>query len=235
MMVLGADTHKRSHTIAAVRVSTGELLGEQTVQSGAQGRGGVAAMGARSRRRARVGDRGLPARLGIAGAVPDRARRTCRQGSQHADVGVATPCARPRQVRQHRRARGRPGRVARGPRHAARRAPGRARARPAAARRSPRAARPPAGGDQQHAAMASARSVARAALAGQRAVSRHTGDHGSPAGSPEPSRPCASGSPATSCAASASSRRPSSARSRDRRPGLPDRAAPAHRARLRAA
>jgi transposase len=37
MMVLGADTHKRSHTIAAVCASTGELLGEQTVQSGAKG------------------------------------------------------------------------------------------------------------------------------------------------------------------------------------------------------
>src|SRR3954452_747685 len=37
MIVLGADTHKRSHTIAAVCASTGELLGEQTVQSGAKG------------------------------------------------------------------------------------------------------------------------------------------------------------------------------------------------------
>src|ERR687888_1104382 len=31
MIVLGADTHKRSHTVAAVAVATGELLGEQTV------------------------------------------------------------------------------------------------------------------------------------------------------------------------------------------------------------
>jgi transposase len=37
MIVLGADTHKRSHTIAAVSARTGELLGEQTVQSGAKG------------------------------------------------------------------------------------------------------------------------------------------------------------------------------------------------------
>jgi transposase len=37
MMVLGADTYKRSHTIAAVSARTGELLGEQTVQSGAKG------------------------------------------------------------------------------------------------------------------------------------------------------------------------------------------------------
>src|SRR5919198_1013944 len=31
MIVLGADTHKRSHTVAAVAAGTGELLGEQTV------------------------------------------------------------------------------------------------------------------------------------------------------------------------------------------------------------
>ena len=37
MIVLGADTHKRSHTIAAVGAASGELLGEQTVQSGAKG------------------------------------------------------------------------------------------------------------------------------------------------------------------------------------------------------
>jgi hypothetical protein len=36
MIVLGADTHKRSHTIAAVAAATGELLGEQTVQVGAK-------------------------------------------------------------------------------------------------------------------------------------------------------------------------------------------------------
>src|SRR3954470_3420410 len=37
MIVLGADTHKRSHTIAAVSAATGELKGEQTVQVGANG------------------------------------------------------------------------------------------------------------------------------------------------------------------------------------------------------
>jgi transposase len=37
MIVLGADTHKRSHTIAAVAATSGELLGEQTVPSGAKG------------------------------------------------------------------------------------------------------------------------------------------------------------------------------------------------------
>jgi transposase len=37
MIVLGADTHKRSHTIAAVSAATGELVGEQTVHVGAKG------------------------------------------------------------------------------------------------------------------------------------------------------------------------------------------------------
>ena len=37
MIVLGADTHKRSHTIAAVSAATGELIGELTVQVGAKG------------------------------------------------------------------------------------------------------------------------------------------------------------------------------------------------------
>ena len=37
MIVLGADTHKRSHTIAAVAAGTGELLGSQTIQVGRRG------------------------------------------------------------------------------------------------------------------------------------------------------------------------------------------------------
>jgi hypothetical protein len=37
MIVLGADMRKGSHTIAAVAASTGELLGDRTVQVGARG------------------------------------------------------------------------------------------------------------------------------------------------------------------------------------------------------
>jgi transposase len=37
MIVLGADAHKRSHTIVALAATTGELVGEQTVQVGAEG------------------------------------------------------------------------------------------------------------------------------------------------------------------------------------------------------
>jgi hypothetical protein len=65
MIVLGADTHKRSHTIAAVAAVTGELLGEQTV---AVGRRGFAALlqWARTLDGERVG------RLRIAGTCPAR-------------------------------------------------------------------------------------------------------------------------------------------------------------------
>src|SRR5215207_1337345 len=41
MIVLGADTHKRSHTIAAIAVPTGGLLGEQTIQVGRRGFGAL--------------------------------------------------------------------------------------------------------------------------------------------------------------------------------------------------
>jgi transposase len=41
MIVLGADTHKRSHTIAAVCAATGEVLGEKTVAVGAGGFGSL--------------------------------------------------------------------------------------------------------------------------------------------------------------------------------------------------
>jgi transposase len=41
MIVLGADTHKRSHTIAAIAAATGELLGERTLSVGRAGFGAL--------------------------------------------------------------------------------------------------------------------------------------------------------------------------------------------------
>jgi transposase len=41
MIVLGADMHKRTHTIAAVGVGTGELVDQRTVQVGARGFGAL--------------------------------------------------------------------------------------------------------------------------------------------------------------------------------------------------
>jgi transposase len=37
MVVFGADTDKRSHTLAGIDVATGRLLGDRTVQVGARG------------------------------------------------------------------------------------------------------------------------------------------------------------------------------------------------------
>jgi hypothetical protein len=37
MIVLGADTHKSSHTIAAINIATGQVLGDETVKVGARG------------------------------------------------------------------------------------------------------------------------------------------------------------------------------------------------------
>jgi transposase len=41
MIVLGADTHKSSHSLAAVNGATGEVLADKTIQVGA---GGFAAL-----------------------------------------------------------------------------------------------------------------------------------------------------------------------------------------------
>src|SRR3954471_11919730 len=41
MIVLGADSHKSSHTIAAVDAATGQLLGEKTIAVGARGFGAL--------------------------------------------------------------------------------------------------------------------------------------------------------------------------------------------------
>jgi hypothetical protein len=55
MIVLGADTHKRSHTIAAVAAAAGELLGEQTIAVDRQRVWRAVAVGAQPRWRPCVG------------------------------------------------------------------------------------------------------------------------------------------------------------------------------------
>ena len=122
MIVLGADTHKRSHTIAAVSAATGELIGEQTVQVGAKGFAALVAW-ARGLGRERVW------------ALED-----CRHVSSSFERFLIERGERVLRVTtklmadSRRRARGRPGGAARRARRAAGSAPGRARARPAAAR-----------------------------------------------------------------------------------------------------
>ena len=41
MIVLGADTHKSSHTIAAVDIATGQVVRDKTVAVGARGFGAL--------------------------------------------------------------------------------------------------------------------------------------------------------------------------------------------------
>src|SRR5919199_1935816 len=146
MIVLGADTHKRSHTVAAVAAGTGELLGEQT---------------------AAVGRRGFDALVRWArGLDQDRvwALEDCRHVSGSLERFLIERGERVRRVSIHptakgpqnarpRWAAGRPGRVPV-------RAPGRAGAGSAPAGRSPPAAGWPPRRAQQHAAVAPARSLA---------------------------------------------------------------------------
>src|SRR3954451_6660896 len=157
MIVVGADTHKRSHTVAAVAAATGELLGEQTVQ---------------------VGRRGFGALLRWArGLDGDRvwALEDCRHVSgslerfliERGERGLRIPTHLTAKARKSARQRGKSDpidavNVARaalqeGLSVLSGRAPGRAGARPAAAGRPPRTAGPSSRRAQQHAAVASAR------------------------------------------------------------------------------
>ena len=67
MIVIGADTHKRTHTFAAVDAATGELLRRADGRRRrARDHAALLRWARGARRRAGVGDRGLPARVGRA-------------------------------------------------------------------------------------------------------------------------------------------------------------------------
>ena len=70
MIVIGADTHKHSHTVGAVDAATGRVIADRTVTAKRRSFDDLLRVGARPGRRAGVGDRGLPARLRGAGALP---------------------------------------------------------------------------------------------------------------------------------------------------------------------
>ena len=145
MIVLGADTHKRSHTIAAVVAATGELIGEQTVQVGGRGFDALLRWG-----------RGLDDELvwaledcrHVSGSLErfliERGERVLRIPTQLTarERKARSPTG---QVRRDRRAPRRPRRSAGRPGLVPRRASRRARTRPAAAGRSSRTPRPPPG------------------------------------------------------------------------------------------
>ena len=73
MIVIGVDTHKRSHTLVALDAATGGARGQLTIAATDEGTLRRAAVRRRARRRAGVGGGGLPARVRPAGA------RACRQ------------------------------------------------------------------------------------------------------------------------------------------------------------
>jgi hypothetical protein len=65
MIVLGADMHKRSHTVAAIAATTGEVLGDKTIPVGDAGFIALLDWA----RGFGVGGRGLPARVELLRAV----------------------------------------------------------------------------------------------------------------------------------------------------------------------
>ena len=120
MIVIGADTHKRSHTVAAVEAATGRVLGERTVSARqrsfescsiwARGHGGERVWAIEDCRHVSGAlERFLLARGEAVVRVAPKLTVSARS------VG-----ARVGQVRRHRRRRDRARRAARRPRHAAR-------------------------------------------------------------------------------------------------------------------
>jgi len=63
MIVLGADMHKASHTLAAVVAATGELRGDTTIAVGSSGFAAALGWAREAGPRAGVGAGGLPACL----------------------------------------------------------------------------------------------------------------------------------------------------------------------------
>src|SRR3954468_12502249 len=146
MIVLGADTHKRSHTIAAVSAATGELVGERTVQVGAKA---FAALVVWARELGSERVWALEDCRHVSGsfrAVSDRPRRARGACDDEADGRLASPRSRSREVRQHRCDRGRASGTARRLGRPAGGATGGPRSRSAAAGRPPRAPGPPTRG-----------------------------------------------------------------------------------------
>ncbi len=91
-MVLGADTHKRSHTIAAVAAETGEVAGEKTVAVGARGFGALL-----------IWARGLGSQpvwaledcRQVAGSLGRSSRRACRRAMSPISAANVSPSSQP--------------------------------------------------------------------------------------------------------------------------------------------
>ena len=187
MIVFGADIHKRWHTIAAVAAASGELVGEQSVQVGAKGFAALLVWA-----RGLGGERvwAIEDCRHVSGSferfVIGRGERVLRVTTKL----MADPRRRAR-GRGHRRDRGRPGGAARRPRRVAGGAARSPRAGPSALGRSSRAADPPARRAEEHAAVASARHLARLQSARSPAPDAFQATPSSPAPPASPRSPSA--------------------------------------------
>ncbi len=206
MMVLGADTHKGSHSIAAVASGDRRAARREDRRASARRASWRCSIGRASSTRDRVWaledcrhvSGSLERFLLISGErvvrVSTKLMAGARRGASSrgkSDVIDALAVARAALREGHR--------------VVADRAAGRRRARDPAARRSSRAARSPARRAQQRPALEPARSLARAQAHRQPAAGQDAPRRTSLAASRAPSRPPAFGSPATSCGACASS------------------------------
>src|SRR4051812_21175097 len=172
MIVLGADMHKRSHTIAAVDAATGAMLTETTVHVGARGFEQVL-VSARGLGRQRVWaledgrhvsgsfERFLIGRGERAIRVPTTLMAGERRGSRRRGKSDSIDALAIARAALRKGTDSLPTAQAR-----------RCRSRSAAARRSPRTPDPPTRCPQQHPAMASPRPLARAQDPGLLAVPR---------------------------------------------------------------
>src|SRR3954468_13920927 len=160
MIVIGADTHKRSHTLAAVDEATGRALGDVTVPAAPRSFGELLRWA-----RAVGGERvwALEDCRHVSGSLGPFLRK---RGERVVRVppklmaGARESTREPGKSDRRRRSGSRrdPGR----PRQLAGRAAGRRRARHPVARRSPRQARQTAHSIDQRSALAAARPLARA-------------------------------------------------------------------------
>ena len=110
MIVIGADTHKRTHALAAVDAGTGRVRGSREIKADEAGHLAAVRVGARAGRRAGVGDRGLPAGLAPPGAGADGRRRAGRSGRAASDgrrhgAASASPASPMRSTRSRSPAR----------------------------------------------------------------------------------------------------------------------------------
>ena len=211
MIVLGADTHKRSHTIAAVAAATGELVGEKTVAVGARGFGALVIWA-----RGLAGERvwALEDCRHVSGSFERfliaRGERV-RAGPDQADGDVAALGPRAREVRQHRRDRRRPGGAARRRRRRCRRRSWTGPSSICGCWSITASAWSASGSGSTTRCSGTCTISGPSSRCRAARCSRASGAPGSAGAWRGPSRRCASGSPATSCAACANSPRRSRA------------------------